>query len=209
MTGKVSNLIRSIAARIHRNVNDRRKTLRRGTRLEARLPLIITPLGIGESSPEYLSDATALVGFTHDLGETGLTLLLPSVRVRDIYLTDMERYLGVRLELPDGPLAMLTVSVRFEQLSRKEAGCSFLLAVRIIRMQNGERDRYISYLRTIESKERIRDRRQAPAAHIGSTSAAQAVTWEALTPASLSKAFEQFARGVKLGRPARERQNHR
>lgn len=183
--------------RLRRYMTERRRALRRGARFEARLPFIITLLGTAKDPAASLPDALALVGHTRDLSETGLTLLLPSVRIGDAYLTDGGSYLGVKLQLPSGPVAMLTVSVRFEQLPQKEDECGYLLAVRIIKMQDGERERYLAYLSSSESKEsRTRDRRQAQSAAsiTGLNSKAQAGTWDALTPASVSKAFEQFLR---------------
>ncbi|MDT4955400.1 MAG: hypothetical protein QOJ02_3538 [Acidobacteriota bacterium] len=195
MAEKTSELIRSVTKRLRKYVNDRRRALRRDARSEARLPFIITLRVPGKSAvAKSLADAPAIVGHTRDMSASGLTLLLPSVRIGDLYLTDVESRLEVKLALPDGPLKILTASVRFEQLKGKEAGCSYLLAVRIVEMQNDARDRYIAYLKTIRSKgRRARERRQAQAGALtGPNSKAQSGTWEALTPASVSSAFEQF-----------------
>lgn len=137
-----------------------------------------------------------MVGHTRDLSETSMTLLLPSVRAGNIYLTDGANCLEVKLELPGGPVTILTNSIRFEQLSRKEAGCSYLLAVRINEMQKDERARYKSFLKTIKRKRsRTRDRRQStstPSSAVAPQSTPQATTLDALTPASINHAFEQF-----------------
>lgn len=195
MAGKFSHLIKSVAARVGRYVNKRRRSLRLGVRFETRLPFLITMLGTERGSTKGLQDNPALVGFTRNLSETGLTLLLPSVRIGNAYLTDVESYLDVRLELPGGPVAIRTASVRFEQLPRREAGCGYLLAVRIVNMQNDERDRYVAYLKTLGSKKQgLRERVKAHAVINGSNLAAQTANWEDPTPASVSKAFEQFVR---------------
>lgn len=189
--------MRSVTAFLRKYVNDRRRALRRGARFEASLPFIVSPLAIEEDSAQCPpADAPALVGHTRDISDSGLTLLLPSVRVGSVYLTDRENYLGIKLELPSGPAAMLTVPARFEQLSQKEDGCGYLLGVRIIKMEAGERDRYIAYLSALESNEsRTRERRQARSATlIGTNSTAQVGAWENLTPASVSMAFEKFLR---------------
>ena len=195
MAEKTSDIVRSVTSFVREYVNDRRRVLRRGHRLEARLPFIISLLGTEQETAEKSPpDAPALVGHTRDLSETGLTLLLPSVRIGGAYLTDRENYLGIKLQLPSGTAAMLTVPARFEQLTRKEVECSFLLGVRIIKMRNDERARYTAYLDTLESKERrTPERRRVPAPSlIGSNSTTQIGTWENLTPASVSTAFEKF-----------------
>ncbi|HEX8919886.1 MAG TPA: PilZ domain-containing protein, partial [Pyrinomonadaceae bacterium] len=146
-------------------------------------------------SAKGLPDAPALVGFTRDLSETGLTLLLPSVRIGSAYLTDVESYLEVKLELPGGAVAIRTASVRFEQLPRREAGCGYLLAVRIVNMQNDERDRYVAFLKTLGKRGQwAREPVKAQAVISGSNNTAQTANWEDPTPASVSKAFEQFVR---------------
>jgi hypothetical protein len=195
MAGKFSYLIKSVAARLGTYVNKRRRSLRLGDRFEARLPFLVTLLGTERGSAKGLPDNPALVGFTRNLSETGLTLLLPSVRIGSAYLTNVESYLDVRLELPGGAVAIRTASVRFEQLPRREAGCGYLLAVRIVNMQNDERDRYVAYLKSLGSKKQgTRNRVKAHAVINGANIAAQTGNWEDPTPASVSKAFEQFVR---------------
>ncbi len=189
------NLLRSFTARLRQYANDRRQTLRRDARFEARLHLLVSLLGTDKGSMESLSDVMAIEGYTRDVSETGLTLLLPSVRIKGKYLTDGESYLGVRLELPSGQVTMLTVSVRFEQLPKKEVECAYLLGVRIVRMENSERARYTKYLSTLKSKEERRAHSQreiGTAIPIGQNSSAQLRTWEDLTPESIIKAFEKF-----------------
>ena len=130
---------------------------------------------------------------TLDLSEKRLTLLLHSVSIGGRYLTDKDSYLGVKLELPSGPVALLAASVRFEQLSKSEAGLGYLLGVRIIKMQNGDRNGYRAYLSTLMCKERrAREQRQVYTASPAPKTTEQADAWENLTPASVNKAFEEF-----------------
>jgi hypothetical protein len=195
MAGKFSHLIKSVAARLGRQVNKRRRMLRLGVRFEARLPFLVTLLGTEKGSAKGQHDNPALVGFTRNLSETGMTLLLPSVRIGNAYPTDVESYLEVRLELPGGAVAIRTASVRFEQLPRREAGCGYLLAVRIVNMQNDDRDRYVAYLKTLGSESQGAGKRlKAQTVGNGLTSMTQTGNWEDPTPASVSKAFEQFVR---------------
>ena len=137
MAEKGHGLISSITARLRNYLKGRRGLLRRGERYDARLPFVITLLGTDRVSARFLRDVPALVGYTRDMSETGLTLLLPSVRAGDAYLTNVGSSLELKLDLPGGAVTMLTTSVRFEQLSRKEAGCGYLLAVSIVSKDAG------------------------------------------------------------------------
>lgn len=195
MAGKTPNLIKSSFTRLRKFVLKRRLVLRLGARFDARLPFLVTLLGTDKGPVKSLPDNSALVGFTRDLSETGLTLMLPSVRIGDAYLTDVESYLEVKLELPGGAVTIRTASVRFEQLRRREAGCSYLLAVRIVTMQNDDRDRYIEYLKTVGSKKKGKhQQRRAPAVTNSPGNTTSSGKWETLTPASVDQAFEQFVR---------------
>lgn len=193
MAGKTSNWIKLSFARFRKFLKRRRQVLRLGARFDARLPFLVTLLGTDKSSAKNLPVDAALVGFTRDLSETGLTLMLPSMRIGDAYLTDVESYLEVKLELPGGAVAIRTASVRFEQLHRMEAGCSYLLAVRIINMQNDDRDRYVAFLKTVGSKKKGKSKQRTAEGGInGPGNTTPAGKWETLTPASVDQAFERF-----------------
>ena len=149
----------------------------------ARLPFKVVLLTVQEEAAVDFVGMRSLTGYTRDLSETGLTLMLSVVRIGDRYLTDREHYLGIRLELPGGPVSMLAASVRFEHTE----GTDYLLGVRIIRIREEERAYYLTYLRTLSTK----DRRQ----HTGDNARAAAPpakTW--ITPAQVSEAFERFLR---------------
>lgn len=197
MAGKTADLIRSVVARLRKFASGRHRVLIRGDRFDARLPLVVKLLGAEPGSRKRSPDAPPLPGFTRNLSETGLTLLLPSVRIGDAYLTDIERHLEVKLELPDGPVAMHTIPVRFEQLPGREAGCGYLLAVRIVATsaRNDDVARYVAYLKSLGRKEKgVPEERKIQAANSSSTNTNQAGKWETLTPAAVSKAFEKFVR---------------
>jgi hypothetical protein len=195
MAGKSFHLIKSALAWLGKYLKRRRRMLRLGVRYEARLPFLVTLLGSRKgSAARSAKEAPTLLGFTRDLSETGMTLLLPSLRLGGAYLTDIESYLEVKLELPGGAITIRTASVRFEQLPRREADCSYLLAVRIVNMQHDERDRYIAYLKSLGLKKKgtsVETLKQTAGAE-GSFNASPAGKWEALTPASVNQAYEQF-----------------
>lgn len=195
MAEKSSGLVRSVTAQLRRYARGGGRFLRRGRRYEARLPFVVSLLDTSRGRVRYLPDAPALVGYTRDLSETGLTLLLPSVRVGEAYLTDGGCRLEVKLELPGGAITVLATSVRFEQLAREEAGCGFLLAVSIVEMKEAERQRYSKFLKTAAGKEtRNPEGRKAQASSSAPGGSAQRGAWDALTPASVDQAFEQFLR---------------
>src|SRR3712207_6583354 len=117
----MADLIRSVTSRLRKYFGDRRRTFRRDARFEARLPFSISLLSAAEEPSEDITNSPSLYGQTRDISERGLTLLLPSPRIRSAYLTVSDMYLRVSLELPGGSIGMVTTCARFEQLSAKEA----------------------------------------------------------------------------------------
>jgi hypothetical protein len=195
MAEKSSGLIRSVTAHLRRYVKGGGSFLRHGKRYEAHLPFVVTLVGAGRRRARSLQDT--LVGYTRDLSETGLTLLLPSVRVGDAYLTDAGSRLEVKLELPGGTVKIIATSVRFEQLSPKEAGCSYMVAASIIEMKKEEHERYLKYLKSGAGKGKRTQNEQKPQAATArkfQSSNAQLGALDSLTPASVNQAFEQFLR---------------
>lgn len=150
----MADLIQSVTSRLRKYVGDRRRALRRESRLAARLPFTVSLLAEESESPEHFHNTASLDGRTRDVSTKGLTLLLPSSKIRGVYLTVSDMYLGISLVIPNGPVAMIAKSVRFEQLSAKEDGFGYLLGAHIIKMEEGERERYLEYLGTLESKDR-------------------------------------------------------
>jgi len=188
-------LINSLAGRLRELVGDRRRAPRRGARAHARLPFTVVLLDAQEVAPKDFTGGRSLAGHTRDLSETGLTLLLPVVRIGDGYLTDSERYLGIRLALPGGPISMLAASVRFEHLDMLESGYGYLVGVRVVRMREDERASYFAYLRTLAAAERrARRRDDAPQVAPAPAAAGQVNSWASVTPAQVSEAFERFLR---------------
>ena len=193
----MSTLIHSLAGRLREFVGDRRRAPRRKARVYVRLPLTLALLDTKDEPSAALARKRSLTGRTRDLSETGLTLLLPAVRICHTYLTDREHYLGIRLRIPDGPVSMLAVPVRFEDMGEGEPELRYLIGVRIIRIEQEERARYLTYLHSLVSNERrvrklVRDTAQAAAPP--AQAAGQINTWTNLTPAHVNEAFERFLR---------------
>ena len=119
MRGKFA--ARSFLAHIREYVGDRRRAPRRGARFAARVPAVVTLLEVGSVCAAEAPQVPSVAGETRDLGPSGLTLRVDRIRVGGQYLTDAERHLGVRLELPAGEVTLLAKAVRFEHPSEGEA----------------------------------------------------------------------------------------
>lgn len=138
-------LIRSIAARLHRFIGNRR----RAPRYKLRLPLSISLLDVRSSANGARTRSPALEGYTRDLSETGLAIILPAIRIGENYLMGEGRTLRVVLELPTAPVEMKVVPVRYERLDESETEKGYFIGLSINEMSDHDRESFVEYLRSM------------------------------------------------------------
>jgi len=88
-------------------------------------------------------------GYTRDVSDGGLALVVPSLRVGEAFLTDSSCKLRiVLLDLPAGEIEIEAMPVRYEELAD---GDGHLIGVKITRISDGDRSRLVQYLRASET----------------------------------------------------------
>ena len=128
--------------RLRHYIGDRRKAARYSAQRKARLVFSITAL-----DDDARTRAMPVEGFTRDISETGLALVVPSIRVGNTYLTNAECKLRiVLLNLPTGEVEIEATPVRYEDLGE---GRGHLIGARITRISDDNRARLIQYLSTL------------------------------------------------------------
>jgi hypothetical protein len=128
--------------RLRKFIGDRRQTPRRKANRKARLVFSVTMQGI-----DPRSRSMPVEGYTVDISESGLALVVPSLRIGDTYLTDSKCKLRiVLLNLPTGEVEIEAAPVRYEEL---RGGEGHLIGVRITRISEEDRARFIQYLSTL------------------------------------------------------------
>ena len=124
-------------------IGDRRQSPRRPANRKARLVFSVTMEGVDERSRSM-----PVEGYTRDISDAGLALVVPSLRIGDTYLTDSKCKLRiVLLNLPTGEVEIEAAPVRYEEL---DEGAGHLIGVRITRISDDDRARFIKYLNTLE-----------------------------------------------------------
>ena len=140
----MSELIRSIAARLREFVGN----LRHAPRHKVRLPFSISLLEM-KTGTDATRRSPKIEGHTRDISATGMALVVPAIRIGEHYLTGEGNILRLRLESPPGPVQMNVTPERYEQLDESEAERGFLIGVSITQISDRDRARFISYLRTL------------------------------------------------------------
>ncbi|MBA2340714.1 MAG: PilZ domain-containing protein [Pyrinomonadaceae bacterium] len=133
-------LISSIAARLRRFVGNRRHAQRRLVRLTVHVS------SAGGKKDWQESRSAALEAYTRDLSLSGLSIIVPAIRIGSRYLTDQDRTLHIQIELPDTTIQLRAVSVRYEQLVGEEKG--YLIGARIIEMSQTDRKLFLEYIKS-------------------------------------------------------------
>jgi hypothetical protein len=134
----MSELPRRIVSQLRRFIGNRRRSKRVRTRLTFTLSL---------SDPRVSTNGSrrlpALDGYTLDVSITGLALIVPAIRIGEHYLAGADRKLHVKLALPGGPVEMMVVTVRYENL---EDGSGYLIGARILEMSDADRGSFEKYV---------------------------------------------------------------
>jgi PilZ domain len=130
-------LMRSIAARLHRFIGDRRRAPRHRLRIPFKLSLTSVKPNINGAQ-----SLPVLEGFTRDISTTGLALILPTIRIGEHYLMGEGRTLRITLEFATGPLQLDAVPVRYERLDEDETEKGYLVGVQITEIDDHDRARF-------------------------------------------------------------------
>ena len=134
-------LVRSVVSRVRVYFKDRRQSPRLRVRLL--FAVSIHHAGNGNASGRR---AQGLMGHTRDISCNGLALLVPQVHVDGHHLAADGRELEVRLEMGSSePIKMVVMPRRYERLEDAELGCTYVIGVRIVRMDEADRMRYLSF----------------------------------------------------------------
>ena len=135
----MSELLRTLVSRIREFAGDRRHMARHRVRLEVTVTLA-TPTKANGRRP------ASLQGYTRDVSENGLGLIMPAIRIGDRYLAGENCRLAIRLELPDKPIQLTASSARYEPLD-DPSEMGFLIGVNITNISDEDRKLFTAYLR--------------------------------------------------------------
>lgn len=135
-------LVRSIIGRISEIIGSHHHARRH----DVRLPLTIYLHDSGARRARA-SGPLSISGYTRNISDTGLSLVIPSVHCGNRYLMDTELSLRIQIELPEGAISFGVAPVRYEMLDEKQAEWGYLIGMRITEIDDTERQRLVQYLR--------------------------------------------------------------
>ena len=132
--------------------DERRRAPRCDAHLAARLHF---PLSLREAERSIAGDSqlpASLAGFTRNISETGLSLVVMSSRLCDPSFDLKGRGLRIMLELPTGKVRIRATLVRCERLTdeaNENIAMGYLVSACITEMNDSEWVRLVQYVRTL------------------------------------------------------------
>jgi hypothetical protein len=123
------------------------------THLERSLVIYVSRIETGATLLGEARRQPLIVGYTRDVSETGLGVIVPQIRTGGLDLSIAERRLRLLLGLSPEPLEMEVAPVRYVKLERKEdeVDTGYLVGVHITEMRAESRRRYLKFLKTLQS----------------------------------------------------------
>lgn len=139
--------IRSIANRLREFVGNRRRAPRYQTHLDVGLALSVSLPGAKASAQR--SEELKLAGYTRDISESGLAIIVPAIRIGGQYITDGNRTLHIMLKLPNGIVKLHGTPARYSPLEEDATDTGYLIGIQIERMSDDDRTLFKAYLETL------------------------------------------------------------
>ncbi|HYO63598.1 MAG TPA: PilZ domain-containing protein [Pyrinomonadaceae bacterium] len=134
----------SYIARLRKYIGERRAAPRYVTRLEKSVTVYVYLLD--PKTGAETGRGARLVGYTRDVSETGLGVILPEVRVAGRSIVREGRELRLLVGIPHEPVEMQAAVVRHVRLEKGELDGGYLVGVHITSMGEADRARYAKYL---------------------------------------------------------------
>jgi hypothetical protein len=124
---------------------ERRAAPRRNLKLEFRVLLVAT-----KTSAAGEEHTLPLIGFTRDISESGLALLVSARSMSVLYSLGQKYTLQLVLTLPTGPVELEAEPVRYKHINEGETGSFILIGAHITKMSDEDRARFVQYLNSFE-----------------------------------------------------------
>ncbi|HEY6189283.1 MAG TPA: PilZ domain-containing protein [Pyrinomonadaceae bacterium] len=153
----MTTLIHQLVTRLRRAwANNRREAERYDAELEAQISarlLLSISLPNAQERPGADARARLLIGSTRNVSETGLAIVVPTLRVGSNLITEENCTLRIVLDIyPEGVVEMDAVVVHHRQFDEKDTEAGYLVGVSISEMSEDDRRHYLEYLATLAQR---------------------------------------------------------
>lgn len=102
---------------------------------------------INSERARELARAACVLGETFDISRSGISFVVPSIRVKEKYLVGHERTLNVEIELPTGKIYMKVMGKRYEKIGVHVSTERFLVGAHILSLVGDDKETYETFLK--------------------------------------------------------------
>lgn len=127
------------------NHHDRRDSVRHRVRVEFRVLMVAR-----KTSAAGEEQTLPLMGFTQDISESGLSLLVSAKSISVLQSLGENYTLQLVLTIPTGPIDLEVTPARYQEVDLGNSGSHVLIGARITKMRDEDRARYSEYVRTFQ-----------------------------------------------------------
>jgi len=122
--------------------NERRASPRRIVKIEFRVLLVAR-----KTSAEGEEQVLPLIGYTRDISESGMALMVSAKSMSVLYNLGEAYTLQLVLQLPTGPIELEVTPARYQHINEGSAGSRILIGARISKISDEDQTRFLEYLR--------------------------------------------------------------
>jgi hypothetical protein len=87
-----------------------------------------------------------LIGYTRDVSESGLALLVSARSMGVLYSLGQNYTLQLVLTLPTGPVELEVTPARYQHINEGKSGSLILIGAQITKISEADRTRFVDYL---------------------------------------------------------------
>ena len=124
---------------------ERRATRRRRINLEFRVLLVATRKG-ADGEEQMLP----LIGYTRDISESGIALVISAKSMGVLHNLGQSYTLQLVLTIPRGSVELEITPARYQNVNEADTGARFLIGAQITKISDGDRERFVEYLESLE-----------------------------------------------------------
>jgi hypothetical protein len=124
---------------------ERRAAPRRNVKLEFRVLLVAT-----KTSAEGEEQTLPLIGYTRDISESGLALLVSAKSMGVLYSLGHNYTLQLVLTLPTGPVELEVTPARYQHINEGVAGSFILIGAQITKISDNDRTHFVQYVNSFQ-----------------------------------------------------------
>jgi hypothetical protein len=115
-----------------------------------RVELQAEVLPIVYSVARGIETLSPLKGYTRDISESGIALIVPAIRIGGNYLMAEGRVLEIKLTLPDSKIMLHARPVRYERVFEQENWNGYLIGAQITQVSDEDFLKYQLFLNSLK-----------------------------------------------------------